>query len=35
MYNAGWCWFQDPRAIIQDGKLVIGSVAGNGIGMQQ
>ena len=32
MHNAGWCWFQDPRAIIQDGKLVIGSVAGNGIG---
>jgi len=32
MHNAGWCWFQDPRAIIKDGKLVIGSVAGNGLG---
>jgi len=32
MHNAGWCWFQDPRAVIQNGKLVIGSVAGNGIG---
>ncbi|MEI8607172.1 glycoside hydrolase family 88 protein [Pseudoalteromonas sp. B160] len=32
MHNAGWCWFQDPRAIIQNGKLIIGSVAGNGVG---
>lgn len=32
MHNAGWCWFQDPRAIIKDGKLIIGSVAGNGLG---
>ncbi|MDK9683414.1 glycoside hydrolase family 88 protein [Pseudoalteromonas shioyasakiensis] len=32
MYNTGWCWFQDPRAIIQNDKLIIGGVAGNGIG---
>jgi len=28
--NGGWCWFQDPRAIIHDGKLIIGSVSGAG-----
>lgn len=28
--NGGWCWFQDPRAIIQDGKLIVGSVSGSG-----
>ncbi len=28
--NGGWCWFQDPRAIIHDGKLVVGSVSGSG-----
>ncbi|WP_341937391.1 glycoside hydrolase family 88 protein [Marinimicrobium sp. C2-29] len=32
MYNGGWCWFQDPRAIIHDGQLIVGGVAGNGIG---
>ncbi|QCZ92530.1 glycoside hydrolase family 88 protein [Salinimonas iocasae] len=32
MENTGWCWFQDPRAIIQNGKLVIGGVQGNGTG---
>ncbi|MDO3385614.1 BNR-4 repeat-containing protein [Gilvimarinus sp. SDUM040013] len=32
MYNSGWCWFQDPRAIIHNGKLLIGGVAGNGRG---
>ncbi|WP_295801665.1 glycoside hydrolase family 88 protein [uncultured Microbulbifer sp.] len=32
MHNGGWCWFQDPRAIVHDGKLVIGGVAGNGGG---
>lgn len=32
MHNSGWCWFQDPRAIIHDGKLIIGGVAGNGPG---
>ena len=25
--NAGWCWFQDERAVIRDGILVFGSVA--------
>lgn len=28
--NGGWCWFQDPRAIIHNGKLVVGSVSGSG-----
>ena len=32
MHNGGWCWFQDPRAIVHHGKLVIGGVAGNGGG---
>lgn len=30
--NGGWCWFQDPRAIVHDGKLFVGSVRGNGDG---
>ena len=25
--DAGWCWFEDERAIFQDGKLIAGSVA--------
>ena len=25
--NGGWCWFQDERAIVHQGKLIIGSVA--------
>ena len=25
--DGGWCWFEDPRAIIWDGKLVIGTIA--------
>jgi hypothetical protein len=25
--NGSWCWYQDQRVIIQDGKLIIGSVA--------
>ena len=28
--NGGWCWFQDPRAIIHGGKLIAGSVSGSG-----
>lgn len=28
MRDGGWCWYQDPRAIIADGKLVIGAVSG-------
>ncbi len=30
--HGGWCWFQDPRAIIHEGQLFIGSVRGNGNG---
>lgn len=26
--NGGWCWYQDERAIVVDGKLVFGTVAG-------
>lgn len=26
--DGGWCWFQDPRAIIINGHLIIGTVAG-------
>ncbi len=26
--NGGWCWFQDPRAIIDNGQLIFGSIAG-------
>jgi hypothetical protein len=25
--NGAWCWYQDERVIIHDGKLIIGSVA--------
>ena len=25
--DGGWCWFQDPRALVSNGTLVIGSVA--------
>ena len=32
MREGGWCWFQDPRSIIHDEKLFIGSVRGNGTG---
>ncbi len=28
MKDGGWCWYQDPRAIIADGKLVIGGIDG-------
>lgn len=31
--NGAWCWYQDERVIIHDGKLIIGSVAdGSGTG---
>lgn len=30
--DGGWCWFQDPRMIIHDNKLFVGSVQGNGSG---
>lgn len=26
--NGGWSWFQDERAIVSDGRLVVGAVAG-------
>ena len=32
MREGGWCWFQDPRAMIHDNKLFMGSVQGNGAG---
>ena len=25
--NGGWCWYQDPRAVVHEGLLVFGSVA--------
>jgi hypothetical protein len=25
--DGGWCWFQDPRAVVHDGVVVVGSVA--------
>ena len=25
--DGGWCWFEDERAVVQNGKLIIGSVA--------
>ena len=28
MEDAGWCWFQDPRALIADGKLLVGGIDG-------
>lgn len=32
MKHGGWCWFQDPRAIVHANKVFIGSVRGNGSG---
>lgn len=32
MRDAGWCWYQDPRVILHQGKLFIGAVKGNGDG---
>ena len=26
--DAGWCWYQDPRALISRGKLVVGGISG-------
>ncbi len=28
MHNGGWCWYQGPRAVINNGKLVIGGLDG-------
>ena len=25
--DGGWCWFEDPRALIHAGKLIIGVVS--------
>ncbi len=25
--DGGWCWFEDPRAIVEEGKLIVGTVA--------
>lgn len=32
MEEGGWCWFQDPRTIVHEEKLFIGSVRGSGDG---
>lgn len=26
--NGGWCWFQDPRVLVVDGAVLVGTVAG-------
>src|SRR5262245_25749678 len=26
--NGGWCWFMDPRAVVDDGRIVVGTTAG-------
>jgi hypothetical protein len=28
MRDGGWCWFQDPRAIVKNGKLVVAGLDG-------
>ncbi|EWH11497.1 glycosyl hydrolase family protein [Catenovulum agarivorans DS-2] len=28
MHDGGWCWYQDPRAIIHQDKLIIGGISG-------
>ncbi len=28
MKDGGWCWYQDPRVIISNGKLIIGGIDG-------
>ncbi len=28
MHNGGWCWYQGPRAVINNGKLIIGGLDG-------
>lgn len=32
MKNSGWCWFQNPRAVLNNNKVIIGGVEGNGKG---
>ncbi|MFC7292870.1 BNR-4 repeat-containing protein [Hirschia litorea] len=26
--DAGWCWYQDPRVVISNGKLIVGGISG-------
>jgi hypothetical protein len=33
--DGGWCWFQDPRAIVHDGVLLVGSVASGHLDSQR
>jgi hypothetical protein len=28
MHDSGWCWYQDPRALIHQDKLIIGGISG-------
>ncbi|RED95986.1 putative BNR repeat neuraminidase [Marinoscillum furvescens DSM 4134] len=28
MEDGGWCWYEDPRVIIHEGKLIIGTISG-------
>ncbi|MEM6641434.1 MAG: BNR-4 repeat-containing protein [Bacteroidota bacterium] len=28
MEDGGWCWYEDPRVIIKNGKLIIGAISG-------
>lgn len=35
MQDGGWCWYQDPRALVHDGKLFMGAVKGNDNGEAQ
>lgn len=32
MEDSGWCWYQDPRAILHNNHVVMGAVTGNGSG---
>lgn len=32
MENSGWCWYQDPRAVIHNNNVVLGGVEGNNKG---
>ncbi|APR80904.1 Hypothetical protein A7982_06251 [Minicystis rosea] len=26
--NGGWCWFMDPRSVVDEGRILVGTVAG-------
>lgn len=32
MKNGGWCWYQDPRAILTQDRLIMGGLQGHGDG---